>query len=446
MEILLILFLIFLNGIFAMSEIALISAKRSRLQQIIENKQFGYNGAREALLLQENPRMFLSTIQVGITSISILSGIVGEKSLIAPLASFFVEQGLTEKFSFGLASGLVIVSITFMSVIFGEIIPKSIALAISDKIASFIAIPMSVLAKTTYPFVWLFTETSELILKIMKISRFENTTVTNEEIKELMGQGTEAGVFHENEQQLVANVLHMDERSAVSIMTHRGEWKFIDINDSFEENRNKIIENKLFKILVVDGDINNILGFIDVSNILSLICVGKNFNFKDYVEEPLYLPQTVTISQVLEQFKSMKKDVTIIINEYGENIGIVSLKDIMSSIIGDIAVPKEEEDKEIKKREDGSYIVDGLIALDKLSSKLSIEDLKINSVNTISGLVMYYAGRVPDVGDVFKIEKQEYNMEIEVLDMDKNCIDKVLIKLDFYEKNDIIENKGEEKQ
>jgi putative hemolysin len=445
MEILLILVLIFLNGIFAMSEIALISAKRSRLQQIVENKQFGYNGAREALLLQENPRMFLSTIQVGITSISILSGIVGEKSLISPLATFFVAQGLTEKFSFGLASGLVIVSITFMSVIFGEIIPKSIALTISDKIAAFIAIPMSVLAKTTYPFVWLFTETSELILKIMKINRFENTTVTNEEIKELMGQGTEAGVFHENEQELVANVLHMDERSAVSIMTHRGEWKFIDINDSFEENRNKIVENKLLKVLVVDGDINNILGFIDVSNILSLICVGGNFNFKNYIEEPLYLPQTVTISQVLEQFKSMKKDVTIIINEYGENIGIVSLKDIMSSIIGDIAVAKEEEDKEIKKREDGSYIVDGLIALDKLSSKLSIEDLKLSGVNTISGLVMFYAGRVPDVGDVFKIEKQDYKMEIEVLDMDKNCIDKVLIKLDFQEKNDMIENKEEVK-
>ncbi len=445
MEILLILFLIFLNGIFAMSEIALISAKRSRLQQIIENKQFGYNGAKEALLLQENPRMFLSTIQVGITSISILSGIVGEKSLIAPLAAFFVEQGLTEKFSLGLASGLVIVLITFMSVIFGEIIPKSIALAISDKIASFIAIPMSVLAKTTYPFVWLFTETSELILKVLKINRFENAPVTNEEIKELMGQGTEAGVFHENEQELVANVLHMDERSAISIMTHRGEWKFIDINDDFEVNRNKIIENKILKILVVDGDINNILGFIDVSNILSLICIGKNFNFKDFIEEPLYLPQTVTISQVLEQFKSLKKDVTIIINEYGENIGIVSLKDIMSSIIGDIAVHQEEEDKEIKRREDGSYIVDGLIVLDKLSSKLNIEDIKTNGVNTLSGLVMYYAGRVPDVGDVFKIDKEDYKIEIEVLDMDKNCIDKVLIKIDFTEKNAIIENKGEEK-
>lgn len=444
MELLLILFLIILNGIFAMSEIALISAKKSRLQQMIENKQFGYNGAKEALLLQENPRMFLSTIQVGITSISIFSGIVGEKTLITPLAAFFVEQGLTEKFSLGLASGLVIALITFLSVIFGEIIPKSIALAISDKIAAFIAIPMSVLAKTTYPFVWLFTTTSELILGILKINKFESNTVTNEEIKELMGQGTEAGVFHQNEQELVANVLHMDEKSAISIMTHRGEWKFIDINDSFEENRKKIIENKIFKVLVVDGDINNILGFIDVSNILSLICVGNNFNLKEYVEEPLYLPQTVTISQVLENFKALKKDVTIIINEYGENIGIVSLKDIMSSIIGDIAVHQEEEDKEIKRREDGSYIVDGLIVLDKLESKLDIQDLKVQGVNTISGLVMYHAGRVPDVGDVFKIEKSDYNIEIEVLDMDKNCIDKVLIKLDFHKKDVMIENKSEE--
>ena len=444
MEIILILFLIFLNGIFAMSEIALISAKKTRLQQIIDNKKFGYKGAKEALLLQENPRMFLSTVQVGITSISILSGIVGEKSLIVPLSTFFIQQGLTEKFSLGLASGLIIALITFMSVIFGEIIPKSIALSISDKIAAFIAIPMSVLAKTTYPFVWLFTATSEVILRILKINRFEGSTVTNEEIKELMGQGTEAGVFHENEQELVANVLHMDERSAVSIMTHRGEWHFIDIHDDCKIIREKIMYNKLMKILVVDSDINNILGFVDVSNILEFICENKSFDLKKFIEEPLYLPETVTISQVLEHFKSLKKDVAIMINEYGENIGMVSLKDIMSSIMGNITINKEEEDKEIKKREDGSYIVDGLINLDKLEHKLNIEDLKLVGVNTISGLVMYHAGKVPSVGDIVKIEKSDYLIQIEVLDMDKNCIDKVLIKLDLKKSEDFIETKFEE--
>lgn len=430
MEVFLILFLIALNGVFAMSEIALISAKKTRLQQIAEDESILSHGAKTALGLQENPRVFLSTIQVGITSVSILSGIVGEKSLVDPLSTYLISIGFEKGVSTTIASFFVIMTITFLSVIFGEIIPKSIALSLSDKVASVLSVPMSGLAKITFPFVWLFTTISEMILKVFRINKFENIPVSNEEIKELMGQGTEAGVFHESEKAIVANVLHMDEKSAVSIMTHRGEWKFIDLSESFAENRKKIIENKLLNILVVDGDINNILGFVDLTNILYDIIEKESFDIRSHIETPLYLPQTVTVSQVLENFKTSKKDVSIIINEYGENIGIVSLKDIMSSIVGEIEKSSKEEDKEIIMREDGSFIVDGLIALDKLFYELEQEKVDYPSgINTLSGLVMANAGKVPNVGYTFDIYENKYTMSIEVLDMDKNCVDKVLVKI-----------------
>ncbi len=444
MEIILILFLIFLNGIFAMSEIALVSAKRSRLQQIAASGGMGAKGAKVAIELQENPRVFLSTVQVGITSISIFSGIIGEKSLVSPIGAYFTSIGFSQEVAFSLASVVVITSLTFLSVIFGEIIPKSIALALSDKMASFVALPMNGLAKLTYPFVWLFTTVSEVILKLLRINKFEQTTVTNEEIKELMGQGTEAGVFHESEKQLVANVLHMDEKSAASIMTHRGEWKYIDLNESFEENRTKLIENKMSKILVVDEDINNIVGFVDITDILSLICSGENFDLRKYVDSPLYIPQTVTASQVLEQFKSMKKEVAIIINEYGENIGMVTLKDIMSAIVGDIEVSSEKEDQEIIQREDGSFIVDGLISLDKLVAVFELDRLeRPGEVNTLSGFIMAKAARVPTEGFSVEVLTNKYTLHIEVIDMDKNCVDKVLIKVSKPQIEESVDNQNE---
>lgn len=443
MEILIILFLIVLNGLFAMSEIALVSAKRSRLQQIAESQGIGSKGAKIAIKLQENPRIFLSTIQVGITSISIFSGIIGEKSLVSPIGDYLISIGISKDIAFSLASIIVITSLTFVSVIFGEIIPKSIALTLSDKIASFIALPMNGLAKLTYPFVWLFTTVSEVILKLLRINKFEQTTVTNEEIKELMGQGTEAGVFHESEKQLVANVLHMDEKRAASIMTHRGEWKYIDLSESFEEIRKKIIENRMSKILVVDGDINNIVGFVDITDILGFICSGANFDLIKYVDKPLYVPQTVTANHILEKFKSLKKEIAIIINEYGENIGTVTLKDIMSSIVGDIEISNENEDPEIIKREDGSFIVDGLISLDKLVTYFELDKLeRPGEVNTLSGFIMAKADSVPSEGFSFEVVNYKYILNIEVIDMDKNCVDKVLIKITKPLPEETIENKN----
>jgi putative hemolysin len=426
MDILLVLFLILLNGIFAMSEMALVSAKKIRLQQMADK---GSIGALKAIQMQENPSVFFSSVQVGITTISILSGIVGEKSLVAPTESILLSFGLEKGTSATLASVLVIAFLTFLSVVFGEIIPKRIALVLSEKVAATLAIPMSWISKVAAPVVWLFTQTSQFILKIFKLNDIEQAPVSNEEIKELMEQGSEAGVFHESEKALVANVLHMDEKSAASIMTHRGEWKYIDLADDFQTNRTKLIENKISRVLVVNGDINNIVGFVSITDILALVCSGQEFDIKQYVENPLYLPQTVTASQVLEQLKALHKEIAIIINEYGENIGLVTLNDIMTSIVGDIELPDEGEEQDIVKREDGTYLVDGLISIDKLLSELGLEKFnQYSEINTLSGFIMAYAAKVPHTGYSVEIETNKYTLLLEVIDMDKNCVDKVLVK------------------
>jgi putative hemolysin len=426
MEICIVVALSLLNGLFAMSEMALVSAKKIRLQQLAEK---GSLGAAKAIELQEKPSVFLSAVQVGITSISILSGIFGEKALVIPVIDTLMNFGVEAELSKTLAHVMVIVFLTFMSVVFGEIIPKSIGLALSEKIASHIAIPTYWVAKVTSPIVWSFTMTSQLILKTFNLNSFVPTPVTNEEIKELMGQGTEAGVFHESEKQLVANVLHMDEKSAASIMTHRGEWKYIDLHDDFETNRSKLIENKISRILVVDGDINNVIGFVHITDILALVCSGEAFDIKEYVEHPLYLPQTVTASQVLEQLKSVRKEIAIIINEYGENIGLVTAKDIMSAIVGDIEMSEEEAEQDIVKREDGSYLVDGMISLDKMISALELDKFnQYSEINTLGGFIMAHTAKVPHVGESIQIVTNKYNLSLEVIDMDKNCVDKVLVR------------------
>jgi putative hemolysin len=440
MEIFIVFLLILLNGLFAMSEMALVSAKKIRLQQLVEK---GSIGAAKAIELQENPNVFFSAVQVGITSISILSGIFGEKALTVPVLNFLMNLGLDAELAKTLANVMVIVFLTYLSVVFGEIIPKSIGLAVSEKIASHIAIPTYWVAKVSTPIVWIFTTTSQLILKVFKLNSFEPAPITNEEIKELMGQGTEAGVFHESEKELVANVLHMDEKSAASIMTHRGEWKYIDLHDDFNTNREKLIQNKISRILVVDGDINNVIGFVHITDILALVCSGEEFDIKQHVEIPLYLPQTVTASQVLEQLKIARKKIAIIINEYGENIGLITTQDIMSAIVGDIEIPEEEKDQDIVKREDGSYLIDGMISLDKMISVLDLDKFnQFSEINTLGGFIMAYAAKVPHVGDSIEVETNKYTLFFEVIDMDKNCVDKVLVKKVL--KNPIDENQDSE--
>lgn len=426
MEFIAVFLLILLNGLFAMTEMALVSSKKARLQQLIDK---GSVGATKALSLQENPGHFLSAIQVGITTISILSGIIGEKSLVEPTMEFFMNLGMSDHIAKSTASIFVILCLTFLSVIFGEIIPKRLGLVLPERIAAIFAIPMNFLTKVSFPIIWFLTYISEGLMNFFGVNKIEQTKVSNEEIKELMEAGSSAGVFHEAEQEIVANVLHMDEKKAVSIMTHRTDLFYIDLNDGFENNIEKIIYGEHSKILVVEGSVNNVMGIINVVDILSLIHKNEEFDLKQKMKKPLYLPESVTTTQVLEHFKLNKSEMAVIVNEYGENIGLVTLVDIMESIVGDVGAKDDNEDPEIIERADGTYLIDGLISLDKFGAYFKIEEVRTSeSVHTLAGLIFEHSGFIPKTGYKTKIDYKECDIFIEIMDMDNNCIDKVLVK------------------
>ncbi len=426
MEIFIILFLIVLNALFAMSEMSVINAKKVRLQQLAEE---GSIGAVKAIDLQNNPQRFLSSVQVGITTISILSGIYGEKSLIEPATQLIIGLGLDEHLAKNIANVAVIILLTFLSVVFGEIIPKTIALNFADKVASHLSIPIDWISKISFPIVFVFSKTSQVILGFLGMDKNKQNSVSNEEIKELMNQGADAGIFHKSEQQMVANILHMDEKRAVSIMTHRNDFVWIDIHDDFEKNIEKMSQNKFSRTMVVDKDLNNILGFVHITKIMNLILKKEKFAIENYLEQPLYLPETIMATQVLEHFKNNRKEIAIIVNEYGENIGLLTVNDIFEALVGDIVTTEEEDNPDIIFREDGSMLVNGLISLDKLYQELDLEPIDLDvEVHTLSGLIMVLSGIVPKAGYQNKIENSKYTLELEVLDMDKHCVDKVLIK------------------
>lgn len=428
-DLLLVCFLIALNALFAMSEVAIISSKKARLQQQADK---GSHGAMVALKLQEDPSRFLSSIQIGITSIGILNGIVGEKSLGEPFAAFLMQLGLTQSVAQPLSSGTIIVFLTFLSVVFGELIPKTIGLAKAEKIASLMAIPLNLIAQVFFPLVWFFSKTSKIFLKIIGMGNIEQDPVSNEEVKQLMKEGSDAGIFHKEEGKMVANVLHMDEKNATAIMTHRSEWQVINAQLPFNEMKDAIVKTEFSKILVVDGSVDNILGYVSIKEILHSLCSTEEFDIRKFLEQPLNLPITVTASQVLEEMKRCRRDLAFIINEYGESVGLITKNDIMSAIVGEIMEDDEPVEEDIVDRKDGSYLVDGFIALDKIKSEFGLgEELdKFNGITNLNGFIMGSFGRIPHVGAILSLETMTHKITIEVVDMDKNVVDKVILKID----------------
>jgi putative hemolysin len=425
MALFLIILLIILNGLFAMSEMALVSSKKARLQQMVDK---GSIGAVKAIGLQENPAYFLSSIQVGITTISILSGIFGEKSLIEPVTQILTDFGISAITAKPVANVLVIVFLTFLSVVFGEIIPKRIGLVLPEKVAVVLSIPMFWISRTAFPVVWLFKQSSEWIMKLFGLHKIQQAPVSNEEIKEMMERGAEAGVFHESEQQIVANVLHMDEKKVETIMTHRGDLFYIDMEDDFNANIEKIVSSDYSRIIVTKGGTDNILGIVHLTKILQLIQKNEKFDFTNVMEEPLYVPETITTTQVLENFKRRRSEMAVVVNEYGANIGIVTLVDIMEAIVGDIAGDDEEGNEEIQLNSDGSLTVDGLVSLDKLANHFELDKLhEKDGFSTLAGLLMEKAGAIPKEGAAYAMEYKDFNLEFLILKMQANRVLKVRI-------------------
>lgn len=424
MDILLLLLLILLNGVLAMSEIAVVSSRKSRLQKLADD---GSPGAQSALDLSNEPSGFLSTVQVGITTVGILSGAIGENALADPLTSWLSGFSLLEPYARGFSLTLVVVGLTYFSVVVGELVPKRLGLLAPEAIAALIATPMNVLARVTRPLVWLLSSSSSLLLQLVGARHRGDPPVTDDEINVLMEQGAEAGVFHESEQAIVSNVLRLDEQRIAAIMTHRNDIYVLDLEDPEDIIRACLANSPFTRIVVCRDGLDHIVGILRTADLLKLALAGEKLDIERFLRPALYVPEGVSTTHLLENFRKARQQCALIVDEYGELQGLVTLTDVLTSIVGELPSSDTAEELDIVERTDGSRLVDGGVAIERLKQVLKIEDdlpgEDENAFNTLGGLVMYVLGRIPAVTDQFDAAGYRF----EVVDMDKNRVDKMLI-------------------
>lgn len=427
MDLLLIVLLILLNGVFAMSEMAVVSSRKARLQNLSDD---GSLGAEAALKLHQEPSSFLSTIQVGITLVGILSGAIGEAALADPLSEWFGSIPLLQPYARGMALTITVVTLTYFSVVVGELVPKRLALLAPEGIASLISRPMMILARITHPLVVVLSGSSALVLRVLGARRREEPPVTDDEIKVLMEQGAEAGVFHESEQEIVSNVLRLDEQRISAIMTPRRDMVVVDLDEDESSCWQTIVDTPFSRLVVCRDGLEHVIGVLQKSDLLKAALPGGGVtisDLEDFLRPPLYVPESVTTQQLLESFRRARLQFALIVDEYGDVQGLVTLTDVLAAIVGELSVPEAPEDRDMLQREDGSWLVDGDVGIERVKSVLDIgDDLpgeEEYSFNTIGGFIMHVLGRIPMATDHFVAAGWRF----EVMDMDRNRVDKVLL-------------------
>ncbi len=421
MEIIILLALIFLNGLFVMSEIALVSARKSRLEHQAEK---GDERARRALELSHNPEKFLSAAQIGITLIAILTGVYSADRFGRHLQPAIEQINLLKPYAATIATTIVVIIVTFLSIIFGELIPKQIGLLRAEKIAKSVAGPMNAFAAITYPIVWLLNKISHLFFSIFNIKRMKDDAVTEEEIKTMITEGAEAGTIDEAEQEIIERVFHLSDRNITSLMTHRSDIIWFNLNDNEDTMKEKIVAEPHSVYPICDGEIDNIKGVVSIKD---LYVTPDNTLFKEIMEPALFVPENNTAYQVLEKFKESRLHSCFIVDEYGSILGLITLNDILEAIVGDIPQP-DVPDYEIAEREDGSFLVDAQIPFYDFLTRFEKADWMNegeHDFDTLAGFILHELERIPKTGD--KMEWKGFQLEI--IDMDGHRIDKVLVKI-----------------
>ncbi|AVS78688.1 hypothetical protein C8234_11835 [Paracidovorax avenae] len=422
MEIAILFALILLNGLFAMSELALVSARKTRLQKLIDE---GDTGAIAAMKLGEDPTRFLSTIQIGITSIGVLNGIVGEAALAAPLGEWLLSVGVPEKAAGYTATGLVVVFITYFSIVVGELVPKRLGQSYPETLARLVARPINWLALATKPFVRLLSVSTQALLRLLGVKENTASAVTEAEIHAVLAEGTSAGVIESHEHQMVRNVFRLDDRQIGSLMVPRADVVVLDVEDSFEENLQRIEASDHGRFPVVRGGMENVLGVLNARQWLSR---SLREDVRDLAAQPLqsalYVPETITGMELLDNFRQSDLQMAFVIDEYGEVQGIVTLRDLIEAITGEFHA-RDPETSWAVQREDGSWLLDGHIPVPELKDRLGLDTVpeeERGRYHTLSGMVMLLTGKLPKVTDTVQWEDWQF----EVVDMDGKTIDKVL--------------------
>jgi putative hemolysin len=422
MEVAILAALIVLNGLFAMSEIALVTARKARLQKLIDE---GDSAAAAAVKLGEDPTRFLSAIQIGITSISVLNGIVGEAALAQPLAAWLDGLGAPQPYASYGATGLVVVLITYFSIVVGELVPKRLGQSHPETLARLVARPIDALAMATKPFVRLLTVSTQALLKLMGVKDGSNNAVTEDEIHAMLAEGTSAGVIESHEHTMVRNVFRLDDRQIGSLMVPRADVATLDIEQPFEENLARIQQSDHARFPVVKGGLDNLLGVVNARQWLSRALQGEPRSLVEQpLKPPLYVPETVTGMELLDNFQSSDVQMAFVIDEYGQLQGIVTLQDLIEAITGEFH-PRDPETSWAMQREDGSWLLDGHIPVPELKDRLrlgKVPEEERGRYHTLSGMIMLMSGRLPRLGDTAQWEGWRF----EIVDMDGKIIDKVL--------------------
>ena len=421
LEILFLFGLILLNGVFAMSEIALVTARRGRLQALVEG---GDPGAAAALALNEDPTRFLSTVQVGITTIGILSGIVGEAALAAPLGEWLVRLGVERDHARLGATGLVVVVVTYFAIVFGELVPKRLGQMSAEAVARRVARPITWMAAATKPFVRLLAGSTDVLLRIAGVRNTSVNAVTEEEIHQLIKEGSESGVIDEQERAMVRNVFRLDDRQIASLMTPRSDIVYLDLEDPHEENLRKVLDSERSRFPVCRGGMRDVVGIASARRLLQQNIRGEALDIAGALEPAVYVPESLTGMELLENFRSSTSHLALVVDEYGEVQGLVTLQDLFEAIAGEFKTPRGEDSWAVQ-RADGSWLLDGLIPIPELKDRLGFgaaPEEELGRYNTLSGMMMLLLGRVPGVSDT--VDWQGWRFEI--VDMDHHRIDKVL--------------------
>ena len=421
MEIFILLALIFLNGLFVMSEIALVSARKSRLEHQAEK---GDEHARKALDLSNNPEKFLSAAQIGITLIAILTGVYSGERFGKSLQPLIEKIEVLRPYADTISTTIIVIIVTFLSIIFGELIPKQIGLLRAERIAKLVAAPMNIFASITHPIVWLLNKISHIFFRIFNIKRLKDDAVTEEEIKTLITEGTEAGTIDEAEQEIIERVFHLSDRNITSLMTHRSDIIWFNLDDTEETIKEKILTEPHSVYPICNRTIDDIKGVVAIKD---LYVSPDTIKFKNLMRPALFVPENNTAFQVMEKFKESKLHCCFIVDEYGTILGMITLNDILEAIIGDMPQP-DMADYEVTEREDGSYLVDGQIPFyDFLTHFEKAEWMNEGEqeFDTLAGFILHRLERIPRTGD--KLEWKGF--DIEIMDMDGHRIDKVLVTI-----------------
>lgn len=419
-----VILLILLNGFFAMAEMAVVSARKARLQHAAD---LGREGAKLALELKRDPGRFLSTVQIGITVISVLASVFGGATLAETLARYLSTiPGIVAEYSGTISFAVVVLLIAYFSLILGELVPKRLALGRPELIAARLSFVLRAMSRIAAPVERLLSMSSNLVLRLLPPRPGEPPPVTEEEITLMLREATAAGQFQAAETAIVQMVFRLGDRRVSALMTPRTQMEWLDLTDSDDENRRKVADSAYSRFPVVEGGAQHVVGIMQAKDLLSAALAGRSFDLRAVVKPPIYLPNTVTALRALEIFKKSGEPMALVVDEYGDLEGLVTLHDILQSLVGDIAIPGDAESATVVRREDGSWLVDGMIGLAEvrdLTGLVMLPGDDSGDFQTLGGFMMARINRVPTVGDRTMVS----GFCFEVVDMDGRRVDRVLI-------------------